>query len=191
MKNLLIAGNTLTPKSVGIFNLPPLQTCTPSRWCKKHCYALFGRHLWPNVKKGQLWRYCMSLRTDFVQRMVNEIGRRKSLKYIRIHLAGDFYNREYVDKWAEIAEQYPQKIFRANTKRQDFLRYMKKRFPKNVVVRESTDPSRKKSLGIFPSAVVEGTPYSGWIFKCIDDCEKCGYYCYTHPKVNLIFKKLR
>lgn len=190
MKNLLIAGNTLTPSSVGIFNLPPLVTCTPSRWCKKHCYALFGRHCWPNVKKGQLWRYAMSLRNDFVNRMVSEIERRKSLKVIRIHLAGDFYNREYIDKWAEIAEAVPNRTFRANTKRRDFLRYMKKRFPKNIIIRESTDPSRT-GLGIFPQAAVQGTPSSEKFFWCIDDCEKCKYHCYTHPKVNLVFKRIR
>lgn len=191
MKNLLIAGNTLTPKSVGIFNLPPLVTCTPSKWCRKHCYALFGRHTWPNVNRGQIWRYDQSLRLDFVDRMIEEIERRKSLGVIRVHLAGDFYSKEYVDKWAEIAEAFPDKLFRANTKRRDLMRYMRKWFPCNMVIRESVDPSRKIGMGVFPVAAVEGTPGSEDYFWCEDDCEKCGFYCYVDPNANLVFKRLR
>ena len=43
VRNLLVAGNSTMPRSVGIWNLPALKTCTPSAWCKKHCYALQGR----------------------------------------------------------------------------------------------------------------------------------------------------
>lgn len=189
--NLLIAGNTMTPKCIGIFNIPPLETCTPSRWCKKHCYALHGRHTWPNVVTGQQWRYRQSLEVDFPWRMIGEISCRKSFRFIRIHLAGDFYSRGYVDKWAAVAIQCSNKLFRVNTKRRDLLRYMRKVFPENVIVRESTDPSRKRGSGIFPVAAVEGTPGSNKFFRCVDDCEACNYYCYTHPKVNLVFKKLR
>lgn len=190
MKNLLIAGNTITPNSVGIFNLPPLKTCTPSKWCKKHCYALFGRHTWSNVRSGQEWRYKQSLRQDFVDKMVQEIKRRKSLKVIRIHLAGDFYSKKYIDKWIEIAIQLPDYIFRVNTKRLDFLKYLKKNSPRNLVIRESTDISRK-GKGLFPQAAVEGTKGSKRFFWCIDDCEKCNYHCFYSPKINVVFKQLR
>lgn len=189
-RNLLIAGNTLQPSCIGIFNLPPLQTCTPSRWCRKHCYALYGRYNWLTVKKSMVWRYKQSLRKDFVSRMVHEVRHRPSLKFVRIHLAGDFYSRGYIDKWKQIAEQLPWYIFRANTKRIDFLQYMKAQFPKNVVIRESTDLSRK-TYNVFPQAAVEGTPGSKIFFKCIDDCEKCDYHCYLYPNEDIVFRQIR
>jgi hypothetical protein len=190
MRKLLIAGNTLMPRCIGIFNLPPLKTCTPSEWCREHCYALYGRHCWSTVKESQKWRYKQSLKNDFVNKMIQEIRNRKSLKFIRIHLAGDFYSKEYIDKWAQIAEALPEYTFRVNTKRVDFMKYIKQRFPKNIIVRESTDPSRK-SHGLFPQAAVEGTPGSKRFFWCIDNCNRCKYYCFLHPKRNIVFKQIR
>jgi len=189
-RNLLVAGNTLVPSCVGIFNLPPLQTCTPSRWCRKHCYALYGRYRWKTVAAANAWRYKQSMRADFTTRMIEEIQRRYSIKFIRIHLSGDFYNRCYTQKWVQIAQALPEYIFRANTKRVDLMRYMYQHFPENIVVRESTDPTRN-SHGFFPQAAVEGTP--GWesFFWCQDDCETCGFSCYYDNKSNIAFRQIR
>ena len=102
MKNLLIAGNSTMPSSVGIFNLPALKTCTPSVWCASHCYATKRRYVWANVVKAYTWRYRQSLRSDFVERMINEIQQRTNIIMIRPHISGDFYSTTYVRKWAEI-----------------------------------------------------------------------------------------
>lgn len=189
MKNLLVVGNSTMPNSVGIFNLPPLITCRPSLWCKLHCYALKNRFVWKSIKKVHAQRLRESKKKGFVSRMLNELASRKSIKYVRIHITGDFYNKEYVDKWAEIVKSRPDILFRTNTKRFELLLYMKKVFPKNVVVRESTDPSRK-CRGIFPQAAIEGTRGSDKFFKCINDCEKCKFYCWKHPKVNILLSIL-
>lgn len=190
MKNLLVAGNSTMPTSVGIFNLPALKTCTPSKWCRKHCYALQGRFIWRSIKKVHQQRYLISRTKDFTNIMIEEIKRRKSLKYIRIHITGDFYNEEYVRKWVRIARIFPDMIFRTNTKRQDLIPLMKEEFPSNFVVRESTDPTRS-SLGIFPEASIKGTPGTAKFYICQDDCEKCKFYCWHHSKVNVVSGQIR
>lgn len=42
IQKFLVTGNSTMPGCVGIFNLPVLKTCLPSRWCEKYCYGLRG-----------------------------------------------------------------------------------------------------------------------------------------------------
>ncbi len=122
--------------------------------------------------------------------MMAEISRRKSLKYIRVHITGDFYSKEYIDKWAKIAEMFPFIIFRTNTRRVGFLKYMKKVLPANFIVRESTDTTRKWS-GVFPQAAIIGTPGSEKFFTCHDDCEACKFHCWNHRDINVVTSQIR
>lgn len=190
MKKLLIHGNLTMPSCVGIFNLPPLLTCTPSPWCKEHCYALKGRFIWKSVRDAHLWRYEQSKKSSFVKKIADEITRSKVIKYIRIHISGDFYSKEYVNKWAKIAEKFPDIIFKTNTKRIDLLQYMKRVFPKNVAARESTDPTRKW-MGVFPQAAIKGTFGSENFYTCKDQCEECGFYCWHHPEESVVGSQIR
>lgn len=186
---LLVAGNSTMPKSVGIFNLPALKTCLPSDWCKEHCYALRGRFVWSNVKAAHQWRLEQSRQIDFVRTVEAEIGK-SYFRYIRIHISGDFYSKAYVLKWAMIARKFSHKIFRTNTKRIDFLRYMLQEFPENVVVRESTDVTQP-SMGVYPQAAIIGTPGSKKFFVCHDDCDECKFYCWHNPDINVVTSQIR
>jgi len=190
MKNLLVAGNSTMPKYVGIFNLPALITCTPSDWCRKHCYALHGRFIWGTIKAAHEWRYKQSLQNDFVSRMINEIKRRKNLKFIRVHITGDFYSSKYILKWAAIARAFPCIPFRTNTKRQDLLGFMIEELPPNFIIRESTDNTRK-SLGLVPEAAISGTKGAENYFVCRDHCERCNFYCWRHADVNVVTSQVR
>lgn len=189
VRKLLVAGNSTMPKDVGIFNLPALETCLPSDWCREHCYALQGRFAWSNVKAAHQWRLEQSRKIDFVRRMEAEI-RKSYFRYIRIHISGDFYDKSYVLKWAMIARKFSHKIFRTNTKQTTLLRYMLQEFPKNVVVRESTDLTRL-SMGVYPQAAIIGTPGSEDFFTCVDDCEKCKFHCWHNPDINVVTSQIR
>lgn len=190
MKNLLIAGNSTMPSFVGIFNLPPLKTCIPSDWCREYCYGLQGRFIWHSIKKTLEWRYQQSLKDDFVDKMVDEIKRRKRIKYVRPHITGDFYSLSYLCRWFVIAKRCPDILFRITTRRQDLLYFMKKYKPKNFIVRESTDNTRKPT-GLFPQASIQGVKGAEEFFVCIDDCEKCKFYCYHNPTVNVVTGRIR
>lgn len=189
VRNLLMAGNATMPRWVGVYNLPALQTCKPSIWCRKHCYALHGKFTISNVKLAHQWRLEQSKRPDFVKRMIAEI-RKRYFKYIRIHISGDFYSVGYVKKWAKIAQAFPRIIFRTNTKRTDLLRHMLSEFPDNIVVRESLDITRDIAW-IYPAAAIIGTPHSGNYFTCIDDCEKCKFHCWHNSDINVVTSQIR
>jgi hypothetical protein len=45
-----------------------------------------------------------------------ELIRRSGVKLVRVHESGDFYDREYAEKWSAIARALPDVIFFAYTK---------------------------------------------------------------------------
>jgi hypothetical protein len=61
------------------------------------------------------WRLQQSKRTDFAERMLDEVYRRGVL-VCRIHVAGDFYSPGYLEKWIEIAAGSPNTRFFAYTR---------------------------------------------------------------------------
>jgi hypothetical protein len=91
------------------------KTCPMAGACAAVCYARQGTYVFPAVKKAREFNLTMSFGKDFVSNAVNDLNKLR-YKYIRIHDSGDFYNQEYLDKWFEIAKQFPNKIFYAYTK---------------------------------------------------------------------------
>jgi hypothetical protein len=75
--NLLKKGNDKLDKSIGIFNLPAINTCRNCGDCKDNCYAA-----------GPQKRY----------------GNCRHIKKVRIHESGDFYNAAYCFLWEQIAQ---------------------------------------------------------------------------------------
>jgi hypothetical protein len=76
--------------------------------CSADCYAAKGFYMFPNVKAKHESNLLATKDKDFVQVMVLEISSQlnklqdsKSL-LIRIHDAGDFYNKAYALKWLRI-----------------------------------------------------------------------------------------
>jgi len=113
--NLKISGNTI------IWNLPPIKTCPGKGECQYYCYAAVKLHAkFKNVKRARETNYQHSKRKTFVPDLVF-ILRRLFDKYtyvraVRLHEAGDFYNRPYLRRWIKIANEFPDKIFYTFTK---------------------------------------------------------------------------
>tara|TARA_R110002094_G_scaffold221223_2_gene195143 strand:+ start:18 stop:758 length:741 start_codon:yes stop_codon:yes gene_type:complete len=85
------------------FDLPAKITCPGmTSACGSKCYAASMMR----VYKGVAAKYARNLELansdDFVMRMVRDIPPRCEF---RIHVSGDFYSTEYVDKWIEIAKR--------------------------------------------------------------------------------------
>jgi len=180
---IMVRSNKKLGKSVAIFNLPPLKTCTPTEWCKKLCYAMRGKHGLPNVKVGVAFRLQESKKKGFVGKAVKAIkGKRK---YVRIHASGDFYSEEYVKKWIDIALKCPDTLFLAFTKRRDLERPIKALAKlKNVKVRESLDCSQTKPTMGLKFAAVDNfkTPRRKEVINCAGGCPECGYRCWHENK---------
>lgn len=134
-----------------IWNLPAVRTC-PFRtlMCEKSCYARKAERLYPQVLPARETNYQMSLRDDFAEHMIDTIEYHLASKafagkkvIFRIHESGDFYNREYAQKWIDIARYFENDMritFLAYTKSLKYMiecGYGKAKFPKNLIIRAS------------------------------------------------------
>ena len=61
-----------------------------------------GAYSWSNAKPAFQFRYLATKSNDFVDDMIAEI-KKKKVDILRVHDSGDYYSREYIDKWMEIA----------------------------------------------------------------------------------------
>jgi len=188
MKNLVIKGNSKMGKEVGIFNLPPKKTCTPTRWClkgkngKPSCYALRNNYILPSVRASLQKRFNASKRKDFVDKISSEINNSK-YKYFRIHSSGDFYSSEYVQKWIDIVRRCPGTLFRSTTRRRDLKKYIKQLSDlKNIIIRESLDTEINiPSMGLKFTALSHCKyPRRKNIIECKNNCVECQYLCWVN-----------
>ena len=116
-----------------IFNLPAVITCPhATASCIKFCYALKAERIYKNAVAARLANYELSKTADFVPVMLELIGlymrkpRYKDIPcYFRIHESGDFYSKEYFNKWLKIVDacrvMYPNLYFCFYTKSVPFI----------------------------------------------------------------------
>ena len=124
--NLLTQNSKLkkTSKELGVrvfnFGLPAYKSasgkliCPMADSCVKFCYARKGAYIWSNVKPAFEKRYELSKTDDFVNKMYDEISKKKP-DYVRVHDSGDYYSRQYLSKWIDIALLFPEIKFYSYT----------------------------------------------------------------------------
>ena len=124
--NLLTQNSKLkkTSKSLGLrvfnFGIPAYKsasgklTCPFADECVKFCYAKKGAYIWSNVQPAFEKRYQLSKTDDFVNKMNQEIIKKKP-DYVRVHDSGDYYSNAYLRKWLAIAIHNPQVRFYSYT----------------------------------------------------------------------------
>ena len=101
------------------FSLSSLTTCPgKSQWCSKNCYAFKLEHQYPNVNKSYYNNYQATFEPSFVDSMDKEIKNliKKGKKVFRIHVGGDYFSTEYIEKWYKIILNNPQMKFYSYTR---------------------------------------------------------------------------
>ena len=133
MANLLTQNSKLkkTSKVLGLkvfnFGIPAYKsitgklTCPMADECIKFCYARKSAYTWSNVKPAFERRYELTKTSDFIVEMNAEIQKRKP-QYVRVHDSGDYYSREYLQKWIEIAKANPDVRFYSYTNMVELLK---------------------------------------------------------------------
>lgn len=97
-----------------VFNLPQGISCPEAtEICSKGCYQIIPEAMLAAKNHDSavvLYRkmnLLKSLQDDFVNNMINKINRLRPNHgekiFIRIHASGDFYSKDYIRKWFEIA----------------------------------------------------------------------------------------
>lgn len=133
-----------------IWNIPAVSTCPyKTAMCECECYAKIAEMIYPNVRVSRERNYKISLANDFTYKMlivINHYMSKEKYKnanavYFRIHESGDFYSREYLNKWLEIIsackDLYKNLYFNVYTKSTPFLThtaaYYKAMYPNLII----------------------------------------------------------
>jgi Gene product 88 len=110
VRDLLARGNGKLGEAIHHWGLPPISTCPgASLLCSSVCYATRGRYIFPSVRERLRANLDASKRPDFARRLVQEI-RRRGVRTLRIHSAGDFYDARYTRAWLRVVSQCPQTV---------------------------------------------------------------------------------
>lgn len=133
MGSLLTQNSKLkkTSKALGLrvfnFGIPAYKsitgkiTCPFADKCIKFCYARKGAYIWGNVKPAFERRFELTRSSDFIVEMNKEILKKKP-DYVRVHDSGDYYSKEYLNKWIEIAIHNPDVRFYSYTNSVEILK---------------------------------------------------------------------
>ena len=191
---MLISRGNLKLGKLPSFSLPVITTCPgKTAFCDHYCYGLKGMFTLQRIKEINERRLEATLRSDFVPTIVKEI-RRTHAPAFRLHVIGDFYSTEYIEKWTQIATILFDVIFFGSTRswRCGFLSEPLKEFRDlpNVYIKASVDAT--DHLDPFSCGwrvwSIEGEgfpcPHDSQIVK---DCADCGR-CWTQKDVSTSFR---
>lgn len=181
-----------------VWNLPAMITCPyATEHCKKYCYARKAERQYKNVLPCRERNLEFSRCDEFAGEMTDYIfiesikAWKKGKKlYVRIHESGDFYSREYAEKWIAIARELPSVTFLAYSKSIPFFDGLT--LPENFILRASLwddTPAELREMSMqYPiyTALPRGTYEHIKCFHC--DCVDCGHClaCYSAKIKNII-----
>lgn len=131
-KQLLRKGNSKLKKTnFQVFTLPAhhamivqdgklvrMQTCNSAGDCAGFCFAQMGTYQFTNsmVAHARNLQFIIDDPFGFMDQVIAEVNKKKVAPTVRIHDAGDFFNKAYRDLWFNIARACPQATFYIYTK---------------------------------------------------------------------------
>lgn len=125
-------------KKIVNFTIPALvtkdgfKTCPNAGACAKGCYARMGAYVWPKVYAKHLSNLEATKHKAFTQLAITELIKIKA-NLVRIHDSGDFYSKDYVNKWLEVCKALPNIQFYAYTKMISLFKSIDK-LPNNLII---------------------------------------------------------
>lgn len=128
-KKLLSQNGELRPDGIYNWTLPAFaiklndgtnfNVCPNAGACASFCYARNGTYNFSNVRKRHIenLEYVLYHPKQWFEQMLDEVSKPKMKgKYVRIHDAGDFFSKEYLELWLKIARLVPDVTFYCYTK---------------------------------------------------------------------------
>lgn len=180
MKLNLLTQNTKikdTSNALGVkvfnFSIPAYKsetgkvTCPFADKCIKFCYAQKGNYKrFPSVRNGMEKKYQLTKQENFVELMNKEIQKKKP-NFIRVHDSGDYYSKEYLNKWLTIAKENPNVKFYSYTNSIKFIKELQE-IPGNF---DFIFSDSGKQVNLIDKAKDRHTK----IFDSIESLNKLGY----------------
>ncbi len=115
------------------FGITAIKTCPSALQCISDCYAQQGAYRWTPVKNAYAKRYEVTKSNAFIEEMHKAIDSKRTLSHVRIHDSGDFYSREYLNKWIDIMYNNPHITFYAYTKEVELFKAYEAILPDNFI----------------------------------------------------------
>jgi len=140
--------------------------CPLAGECVKYCYAQKGAYIWSNVSPAFEKRLQATMKNDFVDVMIKEIKKKKA-EYVRVHDSGDYYSKEYLLKWFEIAERMPHIKFYSYTNNVNQIKSIKN-IPSNYDFIFSDGGKQKRLIDKIKDRHSK-------VFKSVKELIKAGY----------------
>jgi hypothetical protein len=99
-------------------SLKQVKTCKSAGACAKFCFAQMGTYQFTNsmIAHHRNLDFVLNDPWGFKDQVVAEIAKKRKVPTIRIHDAGDFFNKGYRDLWFQIAKEAPEAKFYIYTK---------------------------------------------------------------------------
>ncbi|MEU8672687.1 hypothetical protein AB0C71_37990 [Streptomyces anulatus] len=91
-----------------------MNVCPSAGVCAQMCFARAGSYRFSNVRAAHMRNLLLTLEDlpRFERLMTEEVQHRRYAKrYVRVHDAGDFYSRAYLEAWLRIADSAPHVSF--------------------------------------------------------------------------------
>ena len=188
VESLEIAISTGNKKVGNVWNIsePPIITCPNCTECKNLCYDIKACNQYPNVIKARARNYSILKRNAdlYWKQLRDKLARKRTNKYFRFHVGGDFPSIEYLTEMVKTAKLFPEFRFWTYTKAYYIVnRYVKehgnsrrKAIPENlsIMFSEWRGVPMDNPYG-FPEFRVhfKDEPEPVNVFKCPGNCRIC------------------
>ena len=139
-------------------------TCPMADSCIEFCYVRKG--MYKMASKWSELKLKASLKDDFVEAMNQDIKDKKA-EYVRVHDSGDYYSKEYLLKWFQIAQDNPDVKFYSYTNNITMIKNLKS-IPINFDFIFSDSGKQNKFINKTEDRHTK-------IFKSLEDLKKAGY----------------
>lgn len=109
-------GNKKLDKGVLRWSLPPIKSCLNCEMCKSSYYAMKAYRLYPTTIKAWDHNLMLAKTGYFRNLLIKELLVTRNVKFVRIHVSGDFISQRYINDWSVIISLFPEITFYAYTK---------------------------------------------------------------------------
>lgn len=164
------------------WSIPQGKTCNPRlrRFCMKHCYSNRIKRMFPNV--WEMWKHNFWMLENhpvLTELLIHKYLYMALPQVMRLHVAGDFYTKEYLEMWERIARDHPKTVFYGYSKMDgidhatlpDNLRILRSMWPCMPAPRQK---NVKRTCWVQDG---RETRLPKTALKCPGDCPRCEFKC--------------
>lgn len=161
--------------------LVQMKTCNSAGACAGFCFAQMGTYQFKNsmVAHARNLQYIIDAPFDFADQVISEVKNKRKVPTVRIHDAGDFFNKAYRDLWFNIARSCSEATFYIYTKEVHMFKdaQSKNLVPENFHI--------VFSLGGKQDHLVDlDNDRHSRVFESLEDCEAEGYVLSSNDDSN-------